>query len=71
MARTTVTLPQEILEELVSLVGARTKTEAVLEAVREEIRRRKRARIRSLAGQLQFDLTADELRHGDERTGHR
>ncbi len=71
MARTTVTLPQELLDELVDLVGARNKTQAVLEAVRQEIRRRKRQRIRSLAGRLEFDLTADDLRHGDERTGLR
>jgi len=71
MARTTVTLPQDLLDELVDLVAARNKTQAVLEAVRQEIRRRKRQRIRNLAGRLEFDLTADDLRHGDERTGLR
>ncbi|RMG88404.1 MAG: DUF2191 domain-containing protein [Candidatus Dadabacteria bacterium] len=71
MDKTTVTLPRELVDELVSLVGARCKREAVLQAIREEIRRRKRDRIRGVAGQLEFDLTADELRHEDHRTGLR
>ncbi|GAB4260419.1 DUF2191 domain-containing protein [Deferrisoma sp.] len=71
MRRTTITVPQELVDELVSLVNARSKTDAVLQAIREEIRRRRRDRIRDMAGQLDFDLTADELRHEDDRTGLR
>lgn len=50
MARATVTLPQDLLTELMSLVGAKSKTEAVLTAVRDEIRLRKTARIKAMAG---------------------
>ncbi|GAB6061360.1 DUF2191 domain-containing protein [Deferrisoma palaeochoriense] len=71
MRRTTITVPQELVDELVSLVNARSKTDAVLQAIKEEIRRRRRDRIRDMAGQLDFDLTADELRHEDDRTGLR
>lgn len=69
MSRATVTLPQDLLTELVELVGARSKTEAVITAVKDEIRLRKLARIKSMAGKMDFTATADELRHGDHRLG--
>ncbi len=69
MSRATVTLPQDLLTELVELVGARSKTEAVLTAVKDEIRQRKLARIKAMAGKMEFSATADELRHGDRRLG--
>ncbi|HIJ81286.1 MAG TPA: DUF2191 domain-containing protein [Desulfuromonadales bacterium] len=69
MQRATVTLPDDLLTELVLLVGAKSKTEAVITAVKHEIRLRKTARIRSMAGKMEFTATADELRHGDPRRG--
>lgn len=69
MSRATVTLPQDLLTELMTLVGARSKTEAVLTAVKDEIRQRKLARIKAMAGKMEFNATADELRHGDHRLG--
>jgi hypothetical protein len=67
MSRATLTLPNELLEELQPLVGAKSKTEAVIIAIRDEIRRIKLSRIKSMAGKMEFDLDADEMRHGDER----
>lgn len=69
MARTTITLPQDLLTELMSLVKARSKTEAVITAIRDEIRLRKLERIKSMAGKLEFTADADDLRHGDRRLG--
>ena len=69
MSRTTVTLPQDLLTELMALVGARSKTEAVITAVKDEIRQRKLSRIKAMAGKMEFTATADELRHGDNRLG--
>lgn len=69
MRRATVTLPQDLLTELVTLVGARSKTEAVITAVKDEIRLRKLARIKAMAGKMEFTADADELRHGDHRLG--
>jgi len=69
MARATLTLPSELLDELVPLVNVKTKTEAVIVAIKDEIRRLKLKRIRESAGKLEFDLTADEMRDGDERLG--
>ena len=69
MSRATVTLPQDLLTELMTLVGARSKTEAVITAVKDEIRLRKLARIKAMAGNMEFTATANELRHGDRRLG--
>jgi hypothetical protein len=63
MVRATVTLPQDLLTELMTLVGAKSKTEAVITAVKDEIRLRKAARIKAMAGAVEFSMTADELRH--------
>jgi hypothetical protein len=69
MSRATLTLPNELLDELMPLVEARSKTEAVIYAIKDEIRRLKLEKIRKMAGTLEFDVEADELRHGDERLG--
>jgi hypothetical protein len=69
MPRTTVTLPQDLLVELMRLVGAKSKTEAVLTAIKDEIRLRKREQIKAMAGKMDFSATAEELRHGDHRFG--
>lgn len=69
MIRSTVTLPQDLLTELMALVGARSKTEAVITAVKDEIRSRKTARIKGMAGKMEFIVEASDLRHGDSRLG--
>jgi len=69
MARATVTLPQDLLTELLSLVDAKNKTEAVITAVKDEIRLRRAARIKEMAGKMEFVTQAEELRHGDHRLG--
>jgi metal-responsive CopG/Arc/MetJ family transcriptional regulator len=69
MTRTTITLPQDLIAELMSLVNARSKTEAVINAIKDEIRLRKLERIKSFAGTLEFTTEAEELRHGDHRLG--
>jgi Arc/MetJ family transcription regulator len=67
MARSTITLPNELLDELVSAIGAKSKTAAVVIAIKDEIKKRKVDSIRAAAGKMEFDMDADELRHGDER----
>ncbi len=69
MNRTTITIPQELITELMSLVQARSKTDAVITAIRDEIRLRKLERIKSMAGKMEFTSSADDLRHGDHRLG--
>ena len=50
MKRTTVTLPQELVDELLRVNPAKNKTQAVISAIDACIRRKKMERIKSLAG---------------------
>lgn len=61
--RTTVTIDYDVLEELMRETKARSKASAVKEAVREYLKRQKLKKIKSLKGQLEFDLEADDIRH--------
>jgi hypothetical protein len=58
-----------LVDELMTLTEARTKTDAVVAAVRDEIRFRKAARIKAMAGKMEFMTDSDSLRHGDPRLG--
>ncbi len=69
MSRTTITLPNSLLDELMSTIEAKSKTEAVIKAIKDEIRMKKTERIKSLAGKMEFTKSADKLRHEDERLG--
>ena len=69
MVRTTITLPNELLEELVIELKAKSKTAAVITAVKDEIRMKKQERIAGMVGKMTFEKSADELRHGDKRLG--
>ncbi len=61
--RSTVTIEKDILEELLRETKAKSKASAVREAIHEYIKRGKIERIKSMKGKLEFDLTADEMRH--------
>mgnify|MGYP001610369433 FL=1 len=67
MSRTTITLPKSLLEELMSELEAKSKTEAVVKAIKDEIRSKKREKIKAMAGKMEFVKSADKLRHEDER----
>jgi len=69
MSRTTITLPSNLLEELMSEIKAKSKTDAVITAIRDEIRTKKQERIKAMAGSMEFKKSADRLRHGDKRLG--
>jgi len=61
--RTTVTIEHEIMEELLKETRAKSKASAVKEAIREYLKRGKIEKIKSMKGKLEFDRTADEIRH--------
>jgi hypothetical protein len=61
--RATVTIEKEMLDELVRETRSRNKTSAVKQAISEYLRRQKIERIKSMKGKLEFDITADEIRH--------
>jgi Arc/MetJ family transcription regulator len=63
MNRTTITIPQDLITELMSLVQAKSETDAVITAIRDEIRLRKLEKIKAMTGKMEFTASADELRH--------
>ncbi|OIP48392.1 MAG: DUF2191 domain-containing protein [Desulfobacterales bacterium CG2_30_60_27] len=69
MQRTSITLPLDLGLELMSVVNAKNKTEAVILAVRDEIRKKKKEQLQDMAGKIEFTISAEELRHGDHRLG--
>jgi Arc/MetJ family transcription regulator len=69
MSRITITLSNELIDELMLEVKAKSKTEAVVKAIKNEIRIRKKEKIKAMAGRMEFTKSAEELRHGDRRHG--
>lgn len=60
--RTTLDLPAELLEEIMELTGAATKTQAVKEVLEEQIKLIKRKRLLTMKGTIDLDLNLDQLR---------
>ena len=58
--RTTVTLDENLVRELVKFSGAKTKTAAVALAVKEQIRRAKLKKLAGLLGTVDVDEKAIE-----------
>lgn len=61
--RTTVTIEKDKLDILMKETKSKSKASAVTIAIDEYLRTKKIERILSLRGKLDFDLTADEIRH--------
>ena len=58
MKRTTVTLPKDLVDELLEVLPAKNKTQAVTLAIQESIKRRKMEYLKTLAGQRRPARTA-------------
>jgi metal-responsive CopG/Arc/MetJ family transcriptional regulator len=69
MSRITITIPNELIDELLTVAEAKSKTQAVINAIKNEIVQKKKKNIKKMAGKINFVIGADELRHGDERLG--
>lgn len=69
MSRTTITLPGDLIDELMAEVKAKSKTAVVIKAVKNEIRARKKEKIKAMVGKMKFAKSAEELRHKDKRLG--
>jgi len=54
MKRTTVTLPRELVDELLEVTPAKNKTQAVIVAIHERIKRKKMETIKRLAGRRRW-----------------
>ncbi|MDP8256651.1 MAG: type II toxin-antitoxin system VapB family antitoxin [Candidatus Alcyoniella australis] len=69
--RTTVTLDEGLVREVMSVTSAKTKTAAVALALREHVRRKRIEKLRSILGKVDIDavdlenLRAEELREAE------
>lgn len=69
MSRTTVTLPQALVDEAMDEFKAGSKAQAVVAAIHDALRRRRLQRLYGLIGSVEFVADAESLRHGDDRLG--
>ena len=69
--RTTLDLPEELLEEARRLLGFKSKTDTVVLSLTELVRRRRIDELKSLAGKidLQLDVPASRRRPQPTRSG--
>jgi Arc/MetJ family transcription regulator len=59
--RTTLTIKEELLNEVKTLSGSRTKKEAVEKALEEFVRRRRSKRLIDLEGKVELSFTLQEF----------
>jgi len=59
--RTTVDLPEDLIDEAKSLTGLRTKRAVVLHALEELVRRERGRRFSARLGSIDLDLTQEQL----------
>ena len=59
--RTTLAIREELLEEVKSLAGVKTKTKAVEKALEEFVNRRKSKKLLDLEGRMDLSFGLDEL----------
>ncbi len=61
MRKTTVMIDENLLEEAIQAIGARTKKEAIEAGLRSLIDRHNREALRNELGTFDIDLTLEEL----------
>ena len=66
--RTTLNIDDDMLRTVQEETGARTKTQAVHEALKDFVRRKKIERLIQLQGKVRFSSDWETLRKGWERT---
>ncbi len=60
--RTTVDLPEELLEEARRATDSKTKRETIVRGLEELVKKDKRERLRALAGKIHLDLDLSRSR---------
>ena len=61
--RTTITIDKDIIDVLLEETNVKSKASAVKIAIDSYLKRKKAEKIKSMKGKLDFDMTADEIRH--------
>lgn len=65
--RTTLDVPEELLEEARKLLGFKSKTDTVILSLQELVRRRRIEELKSLLGSVQLEIDLDESRRRPQR----
>ncbi len=60
--RTTLDLPEKLLEEAMKLTHTTTKTAVIIKALEEIVRKSKISEIKRYKGKIDLDIDLDELR---------
>ena len=63
--RTTLILPQELVDEARKALGFRSKTDTVVYALREVVRRSRADDLKALLGKVEFEFDPTQLRKKD------
>lgn len=61
--RSVVTIEKTMPDELLAETQAKSKTTAVKQAISDYLKRCRMKKVKSTKGKMEFDLTAEELRH--------
>jgi len=59
--RTTLTVREDLIEEVKALSGVRTKKDAIEKALEEFVRRRKAKKLLDLEGKVELSVTPEEF----------
>jgi len=66
--RTTLDLPEDLLEEARTALGFKSKTDTVVMALRELVRRRRIEELKGLMGQVRLELNVPASRRRPRRS---
>lgn len=64
--RTTLDLPEKLLEKAMKASNIKTKTKVIVQALEELIRRHKIAELKKFKGKVDLELDLDAVRDRDE-----
>ena len=65
--RTTLDLPEDLVEQARTALGFKSKTDTVTFALREVVRRHRLDELKVLMGRIRFEFDSTELRRRDRR----
>ena len=60
--RTTLDIPEDLINEAMKITGAKTKSQVIKEALEEQIRKVKRQRLLNFKGKLDLNIDLDVTR---------
>lgn len=63
--RTTLDLPEDLVEQARTALGFKSKTDTVIFALREVVRRHRLDELKALMGRIHFEFDSTELRRRD------